>query len=269
MSAIIGHAGLMLGGGYTPTDADAIAFMARFTVPPNDTRKQDTDTLFLALKSNSIWSLSDTIYVPKAAQDQQSGLLDLKRTAKAATLNGAATWTSANGFVGSAAAGAFVNPDYVPATDAVNLALNNACYWMYVTALPSTAGKNYFGRIGGVAARATYITGDNAGKADAKIHSSAGNVGAAGNISANSLICLQRTGSTTWALYKDGVSLYTGTDTSGSLSEVGLFILALHNANTPGTSTDNSDAKIGAWGAGSQMTTGQMSALKAALDAYY
>lgn len=58
------------GGGYSFTNAEAEALVARFTTPPNDARKALIDTLVGSLKTAGAWEKMDAFYMTAAADGQ-------------------------------------------------------------------------------------------------------------------------------------------------------------------------------------------------------
>lgn len=247
--------------------AETRALIARMTTDPSKALGDKIDTLLGNLIDDGFLARMDTLYVPLKNETSQAAVLDWKRSAKSAVLNGAATCTTALGFVGSTASGAFIDTDFTPSTDGANLTLNACSYGMYVTRMPS-AQKYYFGRLNGTANQAVYMLGDGTGDSACRAHASAGGTASAGSIAVGALTVMQRAASNSWGVYKDGVLVYSDNDTSGALSSLKLFLLAAHNGTTPGTSTGNSDAAIGAWWAGGTFTPAEQLAIASYLDAY-
>jgi hypothetical protein len=66
---------VLLGGNYTPVNAEATALIARMTIAPNARRKRAIDTLIGALKTAGVWTKLDTFYV-MAAHDAASARLN-------------------------------------------------------------------------------------------------------------------------------------------------------------------------------------------------
>jgi hypothetical protein len=59
-----------LAGGYTFTNAEAAALVARFTTPPTNARKALIDNLIGSLKTAGVWSKLDALYLVAAADNQ-------------------------------------------------------------------------------------------------------------------------------------------------------------------------------------------------------
>lgn len=65
------------GGGFSFTNAEAAALVARMSVEPDDTRKGLIDTLVGDLKTDGVWSRLDALWI-FASHDEQAGRLNWK-----------------------------------------------------------------------------------------------------------------------------------------------------------------------------------------------
>ena len=67
---------------YTPTDTDAIAYLSALAIAdgatPGAIVQQAVDTYFQGLKSNSLWTLVNQIYIPCGATTLAGSLIALK-----------------------------------------------------------------------------------------------------------------------------------------------------------------------------------------------
>lgn len=245
---------------------EAINLFARAAVQPSTAEKSAINAAIVALKDAGYWARMDGIIVPRNAHDQQFGLLDWKRNV-AASIHGSASWDTALGFVGSTDSGSYVNTNFTPSTDSVNYALNDCSMAVYVSALATVSNVNYFGKIGGTANQALYLGIGNheTGTMEGKINSSAGGASATGK-AAIGLNSIGRTASNAWNIGVNGATQYTDTDTSGGLSTLPIYLLAVNNA---GTASAMTNAKIAAWYAGDHFSTAEQSAIKAIFDTYF
>lgn len=123
-------------------DPDAATFIARFTVAPDNIRKNAINDFFVAIKDAGIFAKLDSLYIAKKSQDTQSALLDWKRHTKSATLNGGITVDSSLGFNGNSVG--YVDINFTPSTDGVKFTTNKAGLGCMVTKYGSS-GNALFG----------------------------------------------------------------------------------------------------------------------------
>lgn len=120
--------GRLAGGGGASYDADASTLFAAMSSQPDATRKALINTTILALKSAGIWTLLDECWF-MAAHDSQAGLLGWKRYKNLTAVN-APTFTTDRGFAGNGTT-SYLNTGFVPSTDGVQYALNDASLGTY------------------------------------------------------------------------------------------------------------------------------------------
>ena len=258
-----------------PMDADAAAYIARFTVPPSSQIETKINTFFLTLKSIGVWSKLDTFILSKGIETQQAGLLDLKRVSTA-VLNGLTAWTTTDGFLGSADVSqpSFVNQGYTPSTDAVNMTPNAAGMGVYLTGLPTSAITYTHGLFGAYSpnyrSRAVVDSTDgyfwqtfiNSG-GTAMPHSSSSAL-------AVGIIQLNRTAKDASALYVNStiVCSDTANDDTRALPDYCMTLCAGWAVGSV-TPSLRSDCKIGASWAGLPLTSDEQSDLKTALETFW
>jgi hypothetical protein len=113
------------GAPYTVQNAEASTLIAAMSVAPNDTRKAAIDTLVGSLKSTSIWSTIDRLFV-FAAHDAQAARLNwVSPGGTAAAEVSAPTFTTDRGYAGNGTS-SYVNTQWVPNTG-TNFTQNDAC----------------------------------------------------------------------------------------------------------------------------------------------
>lgn len=247
---------------------EAQELFARMPVQPSTTEKNAINTLILALKTPGYFARMDKLLVPRYAVDSNASVLDWKGGASA-SINGSASWSAADGFVGSSVAGSYVNSAFTPATDGVNYALNDCSMGAYIVARPTVTSGAYFGRTtGGAANQAIYLTDDvSTGELGGKINSSAGG-GTAHGAAAVGLTVLSRTASNAWRIDVNGVTKLSDTDTSGGLSTSPIYLCAVREESGDFAGLE-CNVKIGAWWAGDSFTLVEQAAIKSAFDTYF
>lgn len=86
-------------GAGTSYEPEAVAYFARWTVQPDNTRKGLLNTLIKSLKDSGAWAIRDAYHLP-AAPDTQSAVLNLKSTSFPLTPIGSPTFVADRGFMG-------------------------------------------------------------------------------------------------------------------------------------------------------------------------
>lgn len=147
----------------TPTDTvydtDTIALLGTMSVQPTATRAGLIDALIAGLKTDGIWSLLDLFYV-QAAHDSQAARLNWINPATYTCLEVASpTFTTDQGYAGNGTT-SYLNTQYTPSTNAVNLAQNSAtiAVWSRTAAVDKFVFGN--GTSTGIIAIGTRLTGD-------------------------------------------------------------------------------------------------------------
>lgn len=132
--------GMGRGGAGVGYEAEALTLFAAMSVQPDSTRKALINTLIKALKDASIWSSLDLLYMT-AAHDSQAALLNWKNPATFVLSPVASpTFTIDRGYDFNGV-DQYLNPAWVPNTDAVNYTLNSAS--MFTWLLDNVAGDGY------------------------------------------------------------------------------------------------------------------------------
>jgi len=140
MSYVVRKLKKYLGGGVAPAiDTDATAWKnavvgAGGTV--SNTRLALVSSLITNLKSNSLWTLLDRLWL-FAAENTQSALTDIKSLQIATAVN-SPTFTIDRGYAGNGTT-SYVDTNYNPSTNAVAYALNSAHLCNYVQSMVTQA----------------------------------------------------------------------------------------------------------------------------------
>lgn len=254
-------------------DPDAATFIARFTTPPSPPRIAAINTLFLALKTAGVYAKLNMLFVPKKGQDSQSGLLDLKRHTKAASIVGSASWSSALGFEGVSGVNTYITSNYKPSVDAADgVTANNFGMGAYMTkhsaTSPTSSNAELISAYGsGSLLRSTLkIYGNEIENrvASSYIHGVGDFVSEPALSSEPWFYQINRTASDALAIYRD--STLKGTNTADNAGR----LLANANLNFNATSgTSGVPSAVGAAWAGLPLSTTEQSDLKTALDNYF
>jgi len=263
-------AGSMRGG----IDPDAAAYIARFTVEPDSTRKNAINDLFIAIKTAGVYSKLDMLFVPKKAQDSQSGLLDLKRHSGSASITGSASWDFDLGFVGVAGSGNYVNTNYTPFADhSGGVTANNFGLGAYVTrhatTSPSVASPGVLVAYGSAILNRTalvvYGNESTSSLTGSFIHGSGDKISGS-TISGDWFFYLARLAKNDLRAYKNASQTSTNTTNNEDRQLSNASIRC--NVST-GNGTTGQPSASGAQWAGEPLTEVEQSALKLALDNYF
>lgn len=256
-------------------DPDAATFIARFTTPPDSPRIAAINNLFIAIKSYGVYAKLNMLFVPKKGQDSQSGLLDLKRHTKAASIVGSASWSSELGFVGVTGTNNYITSNYMPSVDAADgVTANNFGMGAYMTkpsaAYPAdsdTALILAYGT-GSLSRSLLKVYGNEIANkiSSSYIHGVADFVSESATNSDPWFYQINRTASDALAIYRDATLKGTKTvDNAGRL----LADANLHFNVSNSASTSGLPSAVGAAWAGQPLTTTEQGDLKTALDNYF
>lgn len=250
-----------------PMDADAAAYIARFTVPPSSPMAAKINTFFLTLKSIGVWSKLDTLYLSKGVQDSQVCLLDLKRTTKVAAANGA-NWSFDSSLGWVTGKYTYTATDYQPGFNGVNLQRDDNCVFAYLTQKPQTSSAYTHQIITQASGQFWLQVIDATGAISAAYINNASVTAGAGTVTSGDLYALRRDSSTSASITK-------GTTVVASSAAASVAITATDNSNhilqagLTANATIVTPQGIGAFGAGAFLTTTELGDLKTALEAFW
>jgi hypothetical protein len=251
---------VLLGGNYTPVNAEASALIARMTVAPNARRKRAIDTLIGALKTAGVWTKLDTFYV-LAAHDAASARLNWVSTSFNLTAVNSPTFVANQGYTGDGAT-SYLDTGFNPSTAGGHYAQNDSHMGVYV-------GTNISAATGSV---------NDCGHSSAMIHSRAGaNIGAKANnttsdapaISNNTSIgwtAWSRVASTDYSAVRDNGTPTAVTRTSAALVSLPFYMCCIAAAGPVGSLF--SSRQIRAFHCGGGLTAAELNATYMALAVY-
>lgn len=249
------------GGGYTFTNAEAAALVARFTTPPDSTRKGHIDTLVGALRTAGVWSKLDALYVTAAA-DAQAAQRNWIADAYNLTPVNSPTFTADRGYAGNGSS-SYINTG-LTLSSASKFVQDSASLGIWCRT-DSSANQLEAGARISVSSRQSLLSARNAsGVAEGRINRDISETGIA-VASSVGLLVATRTSSTLTTLYKNGSSIGTYSNTSVVPAPHELYLLA---ANTAGTANVFSSRQVSVAWAGGGLTGSENVAIYNALNTY-
>jgi hypothetical protein len=230
-----------------------------FTSKPSAAIASAQDTMVRALVDGGVWDRLDVFYM---FANENSGADNLINWVNPGTNNATAvsspTWTSLEGYTGDGSAD-YIDTNYNPSTDAVNLSLNSYAYGVYIR---NNVEENA-GVIGNSTAR-NYLYPRRVGDSQlCRINSSSNLAGSVAD--SRGLWIATRTASNARALYRNGASVDSDTDTPVSVDNANAFVLAISNAGTP---ADLSNYQVAVAFYGSGLGLSHVTALTNAVEVY-
>jgi hypothetical protein len=265
MSVIQGHAGLML----NLFARDVQDIFDAMTPEPSPIIKAAINNAVTDLDAAGYWPRFDRFSIMQGAAVEQNGLLDWKNPAESIALHGDASWTQADGFIGSGAVAAHGTTGFIPSVDGVNFTLNSASIFIYAglsAGVTSTSQGNYIGANSGASADLWYSdTGDNVG----------GFLNDASYTRADSyptrpsdaLLCFNRVGANDVKIYSNGVEIsnFGETVAATTLPSVEFWLGCM---NVSGAEFYGTNAPIKMWACGGSFTGAEQLEIKAIIDTY-
>lgn len=251
------------------SDVDAQTYIDAMSVTPSGARQTIIIQFFLDIKglgdfgTDNIFSKMDLAYL-LAADAEQAALLDIKRGFDATAIN-SPTFTVDRGF--TAASTRYVQTNWVPSTDASNFTLNDACMGSYERTNEAAGSSYMFG------AQNTstpfdftiWIPRNASDQIRPGIHNATNALILDNSTESRGLWVVRRTGATALQVFKNGSSFATGTDTSGSLNSIEIYMLA---DNQGGTAVMAGTRQISFFFAASSLSTTEQTNLFNSVETY-
>ena len=138
--------------GYTDTEsistasgeeAETTALVGAMTTPPSTALRTLINTTIKGLKDDGVFTLADCLYI-RGVHDSQAASLNWIKRAHDSTLVNAPTFTAKEGFKGNGST-KYINNNYTPSTDAVQLSRDSATIVIMHKLLGTTSGRMPFG----------------------------------------------------------------------------------------------------------------------------
>lgn len=230
-----------VGGGYTPTDADAIAWLAASSGSYNDTEKQALNTLFSGIKTDALWRF-DRLWLYHFA-DNVSDSLRCFATRQNASIVNAPVFTRRQGWKGSPG---YINTNWAP-SNGVNYQLNNASMGCYVRQTVSTNGMSLFHVQSSAGHRAGIFRASDGNNSAFRANSNALDLFPVANLPGNNSFAMIGREASTGAVGRVNDTSFANSVASSDRPNISMFI---HARNLNGTADLISDAQMSLFFAG-------------------
>lgn len=242
---------------YTFLNAEAAALVARFSAPPTNVRKAAIDSFVGSLKSGGIWAKLDALYV-MAAHDGQAARRNWMGNLFNLTESGTLSFLTDRGY---ASGGGWLDTGFLPATSGVKISQNNAHLgvWSLTDVVSDTmqmgvtdGSNSSFLRLRGTGNQAFHRINQ------------AGPGLTLTNTDASGFFIGQRSGATATEMFRNAVSLGTGTEVSGN-PNLAVYLCARNNG---GVADFFDGSRLSIASIGSAFTAPQIAAFHAAGTTY-
>lgn len=242
-------------------DTDARVYIDAMTPRPTSARMGHISTFVSALKSGSIWTKLDALYL-LAAHDAQAAGLNVKAPGTyTLTAVSSPVFTVDRGYKGTgsgASAGGYLDAGFNPATAGGHFALNDASLWVWVETAATTSASLTMAEIGNTSGR-IFTQSATALSGHARSNNAVDTVAAWG--ADTGLYGWSRSASGTYDRYLNDTAIGAAAVASVAILSTPIYILR----SSAGTHSD-ARAAAAAWGAALNST--EEDAFEAALRAY-
>jgi len=240
---------------------ELILYITGLATPLSSGQKTKLETFIQALKTGlSIPALDDKFDVMYilAGETQESSLKNLIKNSHHITAVNSPTFTALEGFTGNSSS-VYLNANYKPSTDAVNVLLNSASWGIYCRTDEGAAAKIEYSSGSTIYGYLRY-TGD--------LHKTRVNCGGDyeyANTSAIGNYVDVRRGATSSEMYKNNVSKLSSAIISTSVGNQNLFMLCFNNAGSPAF---YSGKQLAFAFMGTQFSAAEVTSIGNAIEAY-
>jgi len=222
-------------GEWSPTDTDAIAYIARLSSVPSAERKYRIDTFIKALKAAGLWSKIDALWDLCAGSEADS-LRNIKSTSFSLAKTGTVTFTPNIGANGDGSTG-YLSTQFTPSTAGGQYAQNSATVGAFVNNPDIAANKFVVGTNNstfGPRLRPAQVTSATYGVAGF-INNGTAFTGTRKAKPTPVLASISRTASTSAAVYENGAN--TGSDANASTGNPTQAIWLMRNSTNYSSET--------------------------------
>ena len=189
--------GFTLTVGYSFTNAEAEALVARFTTEPDDARKLLIDNMVGALKSAGVWAKLDALYLMAAADAQaaqRNWIADLFNLSEVS----APAFVADRGYTGDGVA-SYVDTGLTPSTGGTKLVLNSMVFGLWSRSAGQQTAPS------GITAGGSQITVLPRSATDTfNVRANSATATTAANADGIGLYAVNRSGASALELYKNG-----------------------------------------------------------------
>jgi hypothetical protein len=243
-------------------DADYLAVLNYATTQgytlPSSGQQALQNQLVLDLKDGGIWSKLDTFANFATDGDSDFALIDWIRLSQYTAVN-SPTFTTNQGFTGNGTS-SYIDMNYNPSTQAVNLSLNNNSIGVFQDINNAPLGV----MISVVNVRFLELINDNANSRIITYNmSTGGDLPSVGATSQNGLFTASRSASTTYSIYKDATLIASPLRNSVAIPNANMRFLARTTNSVYG------QGRIGMGFAGASLTATEVTDLQTAFKTNY
>lgn len=234
------------GGGAPSYSAAAQAVIDSFPVEPTSAEQDKIATFVDAETTAGNWAKYDS-FALFTLSNEQNALWDWIQLQSMTAVNAPTHGANGYTFDGSTQ---YINSNFIPSTDKINLSLNDAEYGAYIQAQNTGSVDILFGALAATAGHRVYIYESPLDtRFSGTMHSGDTNSGGTeGGFKDNTLTYVSRDGATSSDIYENG-SVVASWDavTSVGIPDIALFLACYNNQGSPGS---HLDCTLSTWYAG-------------------
>jgi hypothetical protein len=219
-------------GGGASYDADASALFARFTTPPTDARKALINTMILSLKTASVWSKLDALYV-LAAADSQAARQNWIQNLYNATAVSSPTFTADRGYQGDGAS-SYLTTGFTPSSAVSPKYVQNSAHLSVWSRTDVESSGVIMGARTGAFSNQALIQPRVTGSVLVGRINQNGNGANLTNGNSSGHIISNRTDSANRKGFRNGVSLGSLAEATNAVPTAAIFVGAYSDNGTPG-----------------------------------
>ena len=245
-------------------ETEATTLFARMSPAPDVAQKLHSNTLIKALKDAGVWTKLDMLQV-YAVPESQHALLDWKESTRTAALVVAGSgpiFTADRGYKGTLSVADYINTNYNPTTYGGQSSQNSAHIGVYPVVEATDTVSAGAADIG--VTRGYIITRSGSGQHQGLMNNTTGLYGSGTGTIATAVqhFVHNRTGSTGFDIYRDGLNVATQPGTSAAPTNANIRVLMREGGSSYSTRT------IGIVHAGGGLTAQNIADMEAAFTAY-
>lgn len=248
--------------GYTFVNAEAESLVAAFSSEPSNTWKEAYDDFIGALKTASVWSALDALWIMRAP-DSQSSKLEAKSAGVSYTLGevNTPTFTASRGWAGDGST-SYLTTGFNPSTHGVQYTQNSASMGIYLDDGTDTSSSS----VTPIGQTQAFILPRNSSALIAgRINQAASDTLGASGGTRFGLTVINRSGASAVESYKNGAAVSSSTTASAAISNAAIYLGCRNNG---GTATGFSNNRMGLAFVGASLDSTAQAALDAAWDAF-
>lgn len=208
-------------------DYNVDQWLNQLTIRPSENFINNLNTFVSQLKLNGIWTELDAMWI-FATEQQQHAQIDIKSGRTLTEVN-SPIWTANSGYTGVVAGTKYLNTNYIAATQGINYTKNNASFGAYVITNVVT-NSSVMGFTNSSTSFSLLPPRTNANQFLGYLNNGGGSGGTANNDS-RGFFTLTRNSNINFQGYKNGVSQFTGNDSTTTLTNSPFLICTYDGSN--------------------------------------